>query len=82
MSVGFIPRPESEFDSWQEHFINKVDLVAGQMGISEARIATMHTKQARWVKAYKATKDPEARNKVAVREKKGARKDYEADFCT
>jgi hypothetical protein len=80
MSVNFIPRPDSEFDDWQGNFINKVDPVAGQMGISEARITQAHTKQARWAAAYKATKDPDTRNKVAVREKKGARKEYEADL--
>jgi hypothetical protein len=31
MKKDFIPRPESEFDDWQENFTNKVDLVAGQI---------------------------------------------------
>jgi hypothetical protein len=75
----FIPRSDSEFDSWQENFINKVDPVAGQLGIPEAAIELTHTKQARWATAYKAAKNPDTRNKVLVVEKNEARDDYESN---
>jgi hypothetical protein len=76
----FIPRSDGDFDPWQENLINKVDPVAGPLGIPEARITATHTKQARWAKAYKATEDPGACTKVAVLEKNEAREDYEADL--
>jgi hypothetical protein len=76
MSI-FIPRSDPEFDSWQENLINKVDPIAGPLGIPEAVITLTHTKQARWITAYKAAKNPDTRNKVLVVEKNEARNDYE-----
>jgi hypothetical protein len=76
MKNDFIPRSDPAFDAWQENLINKVDPVAGSLGIPEAVITATHVLQARWALAYKTANDPATRTKAAVLEKQEARIDY------
>jgi hypothetical protein len=78
MTKDYIPGADAAFDSWQNNLVNKVDPVAGALGIPEAAITDLHTRKARWDAAYKKTEDPATHTKAAVLEKKEARVDYVA----
>jgi hypothetical protein len=78
MKSDFIPRPDAKFHAWQGNLVDKLDPVAGALGITEAAMTALHTKKARWDAAYKKAEDPATRTKAAVIEKKEAREDYMA----
>jgi hypothetical protein len=76
----YIPRGDANFDLWQRNLINKINPMAGQLGIPEAVIAATHAAQARWEAAFKKTQDPATRTKGAVLEKNEAHTAYETNI--
>jgi hypothetical protein len=79
MNKNFIPKPDAAFNTWQGNLMVGVAPQASAWNIPPDAVAALQTLQTRWITAYAAYENPATRNHLVVKEKRDARKAYEAE---
>lgn len=73
----YIPRPDADFDIWQDELISTVEPKITEWGIPEETLTPVKAKQTEWNAAYKKAANIQTRSRADVRTKDDIRNDFE-----
>jgi hypothetical protein len=76
-SISYIPRPDADFNEWQEQFMSYLAANLARFGLQSADIAELNNLKMDWFIKYSVTTDPAQRTPPAVLAKTEQRKVYE-----
>lgn len=74
----YIPRPDAEFNTWQDNFVTYLNHNLAALGLTAAELAPVTAAQSQWHTAYHDEVEAQAAAQAAHQSKLAARQDYEA----
>jgi hypothetical protein len=76
--ADYIPRPDAEFNTWQDNLINTLNANPADFNLTAADVAPLITAQTGWTSAYSGHIAAQATADAAQKTKQSARSDYES----
>ncbi|MDT5121231.1 MAG: hypothetical protein QOC96_713 [Acidobacteriota bacterium] len=76
--ADYIPRPDAEFNTWQDNLVSKLNANPADFNLTAADIAPLTTAQSAWTSAYSGHVAAQAAADAAQKTKQSARGDFES----
>jgi hypothetical protein len=76
--ADYIPRPDAEFNTWQDNLISTLNANPADFNLTAADIAPLTTAQTAWTNAYSGHVAAQATADAAQKTKQSARGDFES----